>query len=524
MLSGGNAGLLVAGRCRGRSSGTGAAVAPGPDRRSLRLPPRRSRRRRAVGGEFGPTHPARDRTSSQHARRDADASAAVAHARRRARLLRPPTGDLRASLVTSILSSSASALSVVPPALPGHVLDPAHVGEGVGGLVHKCPEYIGRAAGETLTADDADWLTPSRLRTWLRSVGYTGRTDPAVLHAHLVTASRGATGPAGAAAASITQAFVAALSAIVAQIHALEAEIAAQPGEDTDAHIFLSLPRAQALRAARLLAEIGDCRARFPTPESLASLAGVTPSTRQSGKMKITTFRWSADKQLHDAVCDFAADSRHDNPWAADLYNQGHHPRSPPPARRADPGPRLDLCDLAMLAGSQALRPRPSPSPPGAARRPDHGGGLTLSEARLGPGSARPPEGPARQGRQQFPRWTGPSLVRFPPGLMNLRAQPPTLGHLDAVGTGPSPDLRGRRGRRARRRSRRVERAHGPSPATADRLRAVQPPYENKCSYVTWVSRTGARTPSGWPATPHVPTAKRAPDGSRSQSPAPEAC
>ncbi|MGH3566539.1 MAG: transposase [Pseudonocardia sp.] len=71
-----------------------------------------------------------------------------------------------------------------------------------------------------------------------------------------------------------------------------------QLGEHPDAHIFLSLPRAQVLRAARLLAEIGDCRARFPTPGSLASLGGVTPSTRQSGKVKITTFRWSADKQL----------------------------------------------------------------------------------------------------------------------------------------------------------------------------------------------------------------------------------
>ncbi|MEK6442158.1 IS110 family transposase [Pseudonocardia sp. T1-2H] len=87
------------------------------------------------------------------------------------------------------------------------------------------------------------------------------------------------------------------------------------------------------MRAARLLAEIGDCRARFPTPESLASLAGVTPSTRQSGKMKTTSFRWSADKQLRDAVCDFAADSRFANPWAAQLYQQararGHrHPHA----------------------------------------------------------------------------------------------------------------------------------------------------------------------------------------------------
>jgi transposase len=70
------------------------------------------------------------------------------------------------------------------------------------------------------------------------------------------------------------------------------------------------------------LAEIGDCRARFPTPEALACLAGVAPSTRQSGKMCSVGFRWGCDKQLRDAVCDFANDSRHANPWAADLYNR----------------------------------------------------------------------------------------------------------------------------------------------------------------------------------------------------------
>ena len=70
---------------------------------------------------------------------------------------------------------------------------------------------------------------------------------------------------------------------------------------------------------------------RFPTPESLACLAGVAPSTRESGKARIVAFRWAVDKQLRDAVCDFAGDSRHANPWAADLYAQararGHdHP------------------------------------------------------------------------------------------------------------------------------------------------------------------------------------------------------
>ncbi len=93
------------------------------------------------------------------------------------------------------------------------------------------------------------------------------------------------------------------------------------------------LPRSGRVRAARLLAEIGDARGRFPTAESLACLAGVAPSTRQSGKVKAVTFRWGCNKQLRDALCDFAGDSRHDNPWAADLYDRaiarGHdHPHA----------------------------------------------------------------------------------------------------------------------------------------------------------------------------------------------------
>jgi transposase len=91
--------------------------------------------------------------------------------------------------------------------------------------------------------DDAGWLTPSRLGTSLRHVGYTGRKDPAVLHARLAAAPRGASGPAGAAAAAVTRAFVMALTALVEQIHALDRHIAALLDPHPDAPIFRSLPR-----------------------------------------------------------------------------------------------------------------------------------------------------------------------------------------------------------------------------------------------------------------------------------------
>jgi len=169
--------------------------------------------------------------------------------------------------------------------------------------------------------DRADWLSPKRLAAWLTSVGYCGRKDPAVLHQRLTAAPRGAVGDTGAALAHTTRAFLAVLTNLVEQIKVLEAQIAEQLALHADNQIFTSLPRSGTVRAARLLAEIGDCRARFPDPESLICLAGVAPSTRQSGKHKAVTFRWAVDKQLRDAVCDFAADSRRANPWAAKLYN-----------------------------------------------------------------------------------------------------------------------------------------------------------------------------------------------------------
>jgi transposase len=170
--------------------------------------------------------------------------------------------------------------------------------------------------------DRADWLTPKRLAAWLTSVGHCGRKDPAVLLERLRTAPRGATGEHGAAAAHTTRALLAVLSSLVAQIKTLSEQIAEQLALHADAQIFTSLPRSGTVRAARLLAEIGDCRARFPDPESLICLAGAAPSTRRSGRHEAVTFRWAVNRELRDAVCDFAADSRKTNPWAAHLYNQ----------------------------------------------------------------------------------------------------------------------------------------------------------------------------------------------------------
>jgi transposase len=205
---------------------------------------------------------------------------------------------------------------------------------GLAGLFADIDSAISLAFIERFpTQTKADWLTPARIGAWLGKVGYSGRAAPEVLHQRILAAPRGTTGPEAEAHAAITLAYVAALRVLATQITALEDSIADQLEVHPDRDVFTSLPRSGMLRAARLLAEIGDARGRFPTADSLACLAGVAPSTRQSGKTKAITFRWSADSQLRDALCDFAGDSRHANPWAADLYKQararGHdHPHA----------------------------------------------------------------------------------------------------------------------------------------------------------------------------------------------------
>jgi transposase len=169
--------------------------------------------------------------------------------------------------------------------------------------------------------DRADWLSARRMAAWLASAAYCGRVEPVVLHARLTAAPRGATGEHGCAEAHVTRALLAVLLTLTEQIKTLSAQISEQLALHADQHVFTSLPRSGRVRAARLLAEIGDCRARFPTPQSLACLAGVAPSTRQSGKIRAVGFRWSCDKQLRDAVTDFAGDSRRASPWAARLYD-----------------------------------------------------------------------------------------------------------------------------------------------------------------------------------------------------------
>jgi transposase len=157
---------------------------------------------------------------------------------------------------------------------------------------------------------------------WLHAEGYPGRTSAEELCRRLETAPAGLSGPEAEAPVAVALAFVRALLAVREQIAELESRIQEQLALHPDGAIFRSLPRAGAVRAAALLAEIGDVRERFPTPESLACLGGAAPSARQSGQHRAVTFRFACDKKLRDAPMDSAEDSRFANPWAAEVYRR----------------------------------------------------------------------------------------------------------------------------------------------------------------------------------------------------------
>ena len=183
---------------------------------------------------------------------------------------------------------------------------------------------------------DTHGLGAKRLAGFLARHGYSGRRSATELLQRLRQA------PQGRAAELETEArraavlaLVAALKPLVEQIKLVTSQIAGAVRVHPDGPIFLSLFRdpKSVVTAAELLAEIGDCRERYPTRDALAADAGMAPVAVESGKRKVACFRYACDKRLRDAVACLADASRKHNPWAHTVYRnaraRGHdHPHA----------------------------------------------------------------------------------------------------------------------------------------------------------------------------------------------------
>ena len=253
---------------------------------------------------------------------------------------------------------------------------------------------------------DARGLGEQRLQAFLARQHYSGRQKPAQLLAKLSRAPEGRVGEAELnARRQLVLALVATLKPLVAQIKQLERQIATAVREHPDGEIFLSLFKDpdSVITAAELLAEIGDCRARYPTRDALAGDAGQAAVAIESGKRKTACFRWACNKRLRDAFCTLADSTRHWHPWAQDRYARRPRPRPRPPPRDPHPRPRLVPRRLALLAGPHPVRPRPPPrpatallsrSPPRRAPAPDPAATQRMARRRRHPKGG--PQGRAR--------------------------------------------------------------------------------------------------------------------------------
>lgn len=173
------------------------------------------------------------------------------------------------------------------------------------------------------TPQAAKRLGPKRLATFLRRQAYSGGRTPQELLERLRAAPRGLAGPAEETAKGrLCQALGRVLTCLVKEIAELTQEIERTVAGLPAGRVLMSFPRAGKLNAAQILAEIGDDPRRFPSEAQLAAEGGVVPVTFESGKHRGVHFRFACNKRLRKALTCFADNSRHESPWARQLYEQ----------------------------------------------------------------------------------------------------------------------------------------------------------------------------------------------------------
>jgi len=173
--------------------------------------------------------------------------------------------------------------------------------------------------------DDARGLGARRMATFLARQGYSGRVEAAELVERMKAAPRGTAGAAEREARrGVVLGLLLALEPIVAEIARLTAQIRSSLAAHPDAEIFRPLFRdpKTAICPATLIAELGDCRGRYPTEAALAADAGMSPVALESGKLRVATFRRACDKRLRLAVATLADSTRHWHPWAREVYRR----------------------------------------------------------------------------------------------------------------------------------------------------------------------------------------------------------
>ena len=170
---------------------------------------------------------------------------------------------------------------------------------------------------------EAARLTMSQIRAALRRGGRKRNVEgrAAELRAAFRTEQFAVPATVSRAFAATTRAAVAQIDAINRQIAELEAELAASFEQHPDAGIYRSMPGLGVVLGARVLGEFGDDPERYESAKSRRNYAGTSPLTVASGRKRTVKARFIRNRRLSDAANQWALCSLRASPGCRDFYD-----------------------------------------------------------------------------------------------------------------------------------------------------------------------------------------------------------
>jgi hypothetical protein len=173
------------------------------------------------------------------------------------------------------------------------------------------------------TPDQAAKLTLTQISAALKRARRRGIADKAATTQRaLRTAHLRQPDVVTAAYAATISATVAILQTLNAQIRAMEGQVEAHFGQHPDAEVYLSQPGIGVILGARVLAEFGDAPGRYADAKARKNYAGTAPITRQSGKSKTVHARIVHNNRLVDALHTQASAAILHDPAVRAYYDQ----------------------------------------------------------------------------------------------------------------------------------------------------------------------------------------------------------
>ncbi|MCX4564486.1 IS110 family transposase [Streptomyces phaeochromogenes] len=164
-------------------------------------------------------------------------------------------------------------------------------------------------------------LTAGRLEAWCKRHSYTGNRSGSALIERLRSAPQPASRLSESVVEQLVRFQIQLVKSIRATIRTLDEAIADAVAIHPYAQLFATMPRIGKVNLGQIIGEIGPILERSRTSEQFIAETGVVPVTRASGKSRVVTFRYAANRRARLAIVGYADNSRHASDWAAKIYN-----------------------------------------------------------------------------------------------------------------------------------------------------------------------------------------------------------